>query len=119
MESLRPEVIGHFDLIRFHDVEYQERLRIGRIKDRIWRNLEKAKEIDSILDLNLRALEKGASEPYVTRSILEMASEIGVKCVPGDDSHGVATVGRHMERGIELLVEMGFGVEWLKPRGCD
>ncbi len=119
MEALRPEVIGHFDLIRMHDAEYHERLRVGQIKDRIWRNLEKVKEIDSILDLNLRALEKGASEPYVTRSILEMASEIGVKCVPGDDSHGVATVGRHLDRGIELLVEMGFGVEWPKPRGCD
>jgi histidinol-phosphatase (PHP family) len=119
MESLRPEVIGHFDLVRFHDADYHERLRVGQIKDRIWRNLEKAKEMDSILDLNLKAFEKGASEPYVSRSILEMASEIGVKCVPGDDSHGVATVGRHMARGIELIVEMGFGVEWPKPRGCD
>jgi histidinol-phosphatase (PHP family) len=118
MEALRPEVIGHFDLIRFHDADYHERFRVSEIKDRIWRNLEKAKEIDSILDLNLRALEKGASEPYVSRSILEMASEIGVKCVPGDDSHGVATVGRHLGRGIELLEETGYGVEWPKPRGC-
>lgn len=117
MESLRPEVIGHFDLIRFHDADYRERFRVSQIKDRIWRNLEKAKEIDSILDLNLRALEKGASEPYVSRSILEMASEIGVKCVPGDDSHGVASVGRHLDRGIELLAELGFEVEWPKPRG--
>lgn len=118
MEALRPEVIGHFDLIRFHDADYRQRVLVPEIQDRIRRNLEKAKEIDAILDLNLRALEKGASEPYITRSILQMAAEIGVKCAPGDDSHGVATVGGHMELGIELLRENGFTLDWPKPRGC-
>lgn len=116
MDALQPEVIGHFDLVRFHDPDYRARLRTKEIEDRVRRNLEKAKAIDAVLDLNLRAFVKGASEPYVTRSILEMAAEIGVKCAPGDDSHGVATVGGHMQRGIELLAETGFRLDWPKPR---
>jgi histidinol-phosphatase (PHP family) len=119
MGALKPAVIGHFDLIRMHDTDYVERLQIPVIKDRIRRNLARAKEIGAILDLNVRALEKGASEPYVTGSILEVALELGVPCVPGDDSHGVATVGRHLEVGISLLQSAGFDTDWPMPRGCS
>ena len=118
MELLNPEVVGHFDLIRMHDENYRERLEIPDIKNRIRRNLERAKDIGAILDFNLAALDKGASEPYVSRSILETALDIGVPCVPGDDSHGVITVGRHMETGIGLLEKMGFETDWPMPRGC-
>ncbi|MBT4100162.1 MAG: histidinol-phosphatase [Gemmatimonadetes bacterium] len=119
MGALKPAVIGHFDLIRMHDKDYVERLQMPVIKDRIRRNLNRAKEIGAILDLNVRALEKGASEPYVTGSILEVALELGVPCVPGDDSHGVATVGRHLEVGISLLQGAGFDTDWPMPRGCS
>ena len=87
VEELEPEVVGHFDLIRMHDRDYRQRLEIPKIKKRIRRNLEKIKALGSILDFNLRAFEKGGSEPYVSKSILEMALELGVPCVPGDDSH--------------------------------
>ncbi|MDP6983744.1 MAG: histidinol-phosphatase [Candidatus Latescibacteria bacterium] len=119
MGALEPEVIGHFDLIRMHDEDYVSRSQRPAIKERIRRNLERAKEIGALLDLNVRALEKGASEPYVTGSILEVAHELGVPCVPGDDSHGVATVGRHLDVGIARLQEYGFDTQWPRPRGCD
>ena len=119
MGALKPAVIGHFDLIRMHDKDYVERLQVPVVKDRVRRNLERAKEIGAILDLNVRALEKGASEPYVTGSILEVAHELGVPCVPGDDSHGVSTVGRHLEVGIALLQSAGFDTDWPRPRGCS
>ena len=118
VEELEPEVVGHFDLIRMHDKDYRQRLETPEIKERIWRNLEKIKDLGSILDFNLRALEKGGSEPYVSRSILEMALDLGVPCVPGDDSHGVAGVGLHLEKGIEILTQTGFSTDWQLPRGC-
>ena len=113
--ALRPKVIGHFDLIRMHDKDYRQRLEQPKIKERIRRNLELIKELGSILDFNLRAFEKGATEPYVSQSILQMALELGVLCAPGDDSHGVATVGLHLERGIEILQQTGFSTDWPVP----
>ena len=116
VEELEPEVVGHFDLIRMHDMNYRQRLEIPKIKERIRRNLEKIKDLGSILDFNLRAFEKGGSEPYVSKSILEMALDLGVPCVPGDDSHGVGGVGLHIERGIEILTQTGFSTDWQLPR---
>ncbi len=115
IEELEPEVVGHFDLIRMHDKDYRQRLEIPEVKKRIRRNLERIRDLGSILDFNLRALEKGGFEPYVSRSILEMALDIGVPCVPGDDSHGVAGVGLHLDKGIEILRQAGFSTEWQLP----
>ena len=115
LEALRPEVVGHFDLIRMHDPDYHDRLETPRIKERIVRNLEKIKEIDAILDFNVRAFEKGASEPYVTPSILKVALDLGIPCVPGDDSHRIAGVGLHLEKGIAILEQHGFSTDWPLP----
>ncbi len=115
LEVLQPEVVGHFDLIRMHDQDYHGRLERPEVKGRIRRNLERIKELESILDFNLRAFEKGGSEPYVSGSILEMAFELGIPCVPGDDSHGVAGVGLHVRRGIDILEQHGFSTAWPIP----
>jgi histidinol-phosphatase (PHP family) len=36
--------------------------------------------------------------------------------VPGDDSHGVAQAGAHVDAGIRLLESMGFDLHWPIPR---
>jgi histidinol-phosphatase (PHP family) len=112
---LKPGVVGHFDLVRLYDPDYPERMGRPDIAGKIERNLAAVKELGLILDLNMRALHKGAPEPYPTRSILEKALEMGITVVPGDDSHGVATVGKHIETGISLLNSMGAGTEWEPP----
>ena len=117
IKALNPEVVGHFDLIRMHDVDYRRRLETPEIKERIRRNLEKVRDLGSILDFNVSALKKGGSEPYVSKSILETALDLGVHCVPGDDSHGVAGVGLNLERGIGILEQCGFSTNWQIP-GC-
>ncbi len=115
LDALSPEVVGHFDLIRIHDPGYPDRLETLEIKDRILRNLEKVRELGSILDFNVRAFEKGATEPYVAPSILELALDLAIPCVPGDDSHGVAGVGLHVQKGIAILKEHGFSTDWPTP----
>ena len=117
LKVLKPEVVGHFDLIRMHDKDYHGRLGSPEVRERIRRNLERIKEQGSILDFNVRAFEKGGTEPYVSGPILEMALELGIPCVPGDDSHGVAGVGLHIEKGIEILEQYGFDTKWPVP-GC-
>lgn len=112
---LRPEVIGHFDLIRIFDPDYRERMGQEQVMVRIRRNLELIKEYDLILDFNLRALHKGASEPYVCEPILEMVHDYEIKIVPGDDSHGLSTVGNYFDQGVALLRAHGISTDWTKP----
>jgi histidinol-phosphatase (PHP family) len=40
---------------------------------------------------------------------------LGIAVVPGDDSHGVNSVGRNYERGIEVLRSLGHACEWQQP----
>ncbi len=116
IETLSPAVVGHFDLIRIFDDDYPETLKHPEIEQRIIRNLTLIKAKDLILDFNLRALKKGAKEPYVSRPILKQAQQMGIKVVPGDDSHGVSDIGINMAKGIEILKAMGFETaEWPKP----
>lgn len=115
LNLFRPAVVGHFDLIRIFDPGYKSRLQKPAIWQRIKRNLELIKEFDLILDLNLRALVKGADEPYISRPILELARGMDIAVVPGDDSHGVKSVAGYMDQGISLLTELGFSTQWRQP----
>jgi histidinol-phosphatase (PHP family) len=114
--ALRPEVVGHFDLIRIYDPDYRRRLELPEIWSRIRRNLDAVRELGLILDFNVRALGKGASEPYVSESILRLAVDLGIDLVPGDDSHGVATAGQHIEAGVDLLARAGARLDWRQPQ---
>jgi histidinol-phosphatase (PHP family) len=96
LQKLRPPVVGHFDLIRIYDPDYRLRLQNKSIWMRIVRNLKLIKQLDLILDFNLRSLLKGASEPYVSEAILEQVLQMGIKIAPGDDSHRLSSVGLNL-----------------------
>ena len=115
IEFCRPEVVGHFDLVRILDPDYRQRWDVPSIRERAYRNLDRIAELDLVLDYNVRALQKGQPEPYVSEPWLSRAVELGIAVVPGDDSHGVATVGSHIERGVELLRSAGACTEWRRP----
>ncbi len=115
VKLLKPAVVGHFDLIRLFDPDYKQRMKQPQIVKKIVRNLELIKELDLIMDFNLRSLLKGADEPYITASILSIASEMKIAVVPGDDSHGVSNVGKNMEVVPEILAKYGFSTQWKCP----
>ena len=115
IERLKPQVVGHFDLIRLFDPMYRRNLMYPEVLKRIKRNLELIRDLGLILDYNVAALKKGAFEPYLSRPILNQAFYLRIPVVPGDDSHGVATVGLHLEEGVRVLIEMGFKTRWRKP----
>lgn len=119
IEHLSPAVVGHFDLIRIHDADYSARLRQPEIARRVERNLQLIAQKGLLLDFNVRALAKGASEPYVSAPILKRAIELGIDLVPGDDSHGVASVGRGLDEGTRLLYEAGYHCNWRLPVGNE
>ena len=119
IRTLKPQVVGHFDLIRIFDDDYRQQLALPAVEQRILRNLELVKDLNLTLDCNVRALAKGASEPYPTRAILQQAVELEISIVPGDDSHGVDSVGDHIDEAIQLLQALGADTNWRKPTAFD
>jgi histidinol-phosphatase (PHP family) len=115
IHTLKPSVVGHFDLIRIFDPDYAVRLKTQAVWERICRNLEAVDRLGLILDLNVRSLLKGAHEPYPSRPILEKVREMGIPVCPGDDSHSVDTVGRHVTDGIRHLQSIGISTAWTPP----
>lgn len=116
IQSLRPEVVAHFDLIRIFDPDYTRRWRHPDIARRIQRNLELIARLDLILDFNVAALRKGASEPYLSGPLLDQAKSMGIAVVPSDDSHGAETAGAFLAEGIAILESRGIPLNWRKPK---
>ncbi len=114
---LRPRVVGHLDIIRIYDPKYRSRLTKPRIWEKIVRNLELIEQLDLILDFNLRPLSRGEDDPYLSAPILHKAGDMGIDIVPGDDSHGVDSIGAVMHRAIQMLQAAGISTAWRQPAG--
>lgn len=112
LHALNPQVVGHFDLIRLFDNDYPPRLRKPSIWQRIIRNLDYIQQTGAILDLNLRALKKGATEPYISAPILKEAIARDITILPGDDSHGVSSVGNYFKQAVETIRAAGGNTDW-------
>jgi histidinol-phosphatase (PHP family) len=108
LQEIRPEVVGHLDLIRLHDPDYLQTMTQPEVWGRIMRNLEWIRDAGAILDVNARALLKGQPEPYVCAPILDAAAKLGIGVAYGDDVHGVADVGCEFARVKELLAQRGI-----------
>ncbi|MBU8910994.1 MAG: histidinol-phosphatase HisJ [Desulfobacterales bacterium] len=115
IKTLKPFIIGHFDLIRIYDKDYKKRLLLPQINRKIQRNLKLIKSLNLVMDFNLRPLARGEKEPYITSSILKKAKEMEICVVPGDDSHSVNEAGRHVDKAIEILKAYGFKTQWPDP----
>ncbi|HSO21106.1 MAG TPA: histidinol phosphatase, partial [Desulfosarcina sp.] len=115
IRTLKPRVVGHLDVIRILDPDYRRRLVKPAIWDRIVRNRELIKRLDLILDFNLRPLSRGEAEPYLSAPILQKAVELGIDIVPGDDSHGIDSIGAAMHRAIRILRSAGVDTDWRRP----
>lgn len=118
LKALKPAVVGHFDLVRIFDDNYEATLQLPAVAERVDRNLDFMYQESLILDYNLRGLHKG-NEPYPSRDILNQAVAKGVAIAPGDDSHGVASVGHRYEEALAMLAEAGVTGPWPRPRLID
>jgi histidinol-phosphatase (PHP family) len=118
LHELKPSVVGHLDLIRKFDDDYLNTLELPAVWSRVERNLSYIAEQGFILDFNLRGFDK-TTEQYPSLPVLKLALQLGIAVVPGDDSHGVSSVGRNFERGIELLQSLGHACQWQKPMLFD
>ena len=115
LQVLSPRVVGHLDIIRIYDPDYRSRLVKPAIWKKIVRNLTLIKQQGLILDFNLRPLLRGEAEPYLSAPILHQARDMKIDVVPGDDSHGVDSIGVAMPKAIQMLQLAGLSTVWRKP----
>jgi len=111
IRELKPEVIGHFDLIRIYDPDYKKTLARKEIQDKIVRYLSLIQKEDLVLDFNTRALFKQAAEPYISDSLLELIKKMDIRILPGDDSHSAEQAGMFVDNALEILREKGISID--------
>lgn len=100
MQSLQPQVIGHFDLIRIHRPHFPLSTKIWQ---KIKRNLAYAISYDALFEMNARAFKKLLTEPYPQSEILAVLLALGGKITLGDDSHHPDEVGLNFDRLLAFL----------------
>ena len=115
IRDLHPFIVGHFDLIRIYDPDFEARMADPEIDKRIRRNLSLVKDLGLVLDFNLRPLAKGGNAPYLMPSILPKAKKMGIPAVPGDDAHSKEQAGMFVDRAVRTLKNMGFSTNWPEP----
>jgi len=73
LRSLKPRVVGHFDLIRLLSENPERNVREWEeVWEKVVRNLEIVKEYGGWLECNTSALRKELGEPYPARGIAEV-----------------------------------------------
>ena len=60
-------------------------------------------------------MSKGNDEPYISKPLLQFAVNENISIVPGDDSHGVSSVGANWEQGIDAIKACGGDLHWVNP----
>ncbi|HOT49875.1 MAG TPA: histidinol-phosphatase [Candidatus Hydrogenedentes bacterium] len=109
VRALRPEVVGHLDVIRKYARPHGP-VDTPAIRDAADGALEAIRDAGSILDINTAAYRKGFDTPYPAPWLLERAvHHFGIGVCFGDDSHGVAQVGAGILEARAYLLDHGVG----------
>lgn len=117
VDTLKPEIVGHIDLIRKFDSPVEE--FSPPVMREIERVLEAAHAAGAALDVNCGAFRRGYGPVYPLPSILKRARAMGLRVTLGDDSHGVATVGVGLDACLAAIAEAGFShVSCLEREGA-
>lgn len=100
IKEIKPEVIGHFDLIRIFAGDYEPS---SRVMEAIRRNIEAGVSYGALFEVNSRAYKKGFLQPYPQKSILNMLADLGASATLGDDSHGPEDIGLYYSETVAVL----------------
>lgn len=113
LTTLKPPVVGHFDLIRLLSDDPGQQMRgwgSGKVWRQICRNLEVVADYGGLLEINSAALRKGLSEPYPTSEICSAWMDLrgGGDFVLSDDSHGIEQVAVCYRQVQDFLCGIGL-----------
>ncbi len=102
--TLKPEVIGHLDVIRKLAPAPCDTPAIRRAAGAA---LEVIREHGCIIDVNTAGYRKGHGTPYPAPWLVLQARDMGIPFCFGDDSHAPDHVGLGIDRAREYLLENG------------
>ncbi|KAI9736360.1 MAG: histidinolphosphatase [Cirrosporium novae-zelandiae] len=109
LKALKPQVVGHFDLIRLKSVDPNGSFkRWNGVWKKIVRNLEFVATYGGMLELNSASLRKGMDEPYPKGEICETFVEKGGRFCFSDDSHAVEQVGLNYGKVVQFIEKFGI-----------
>ncbi|HOC69371.1 MAG TPA: histidinol-phosphatase [Candidatus Hydrogenedentes bacterium] len=118
VSNLRPEVIGHFDIVRKgFPIECEKELYTPRAKAAAEEALEAMRQFNCILDINTAGYRKGSPFPYPAPVYVQLARDLGIPVCFGDDSHDARQVGEGIEQAREYLLSMGINRIMTLERG--
>ncbi|MFN4033143.1 MAG: histidinol-phosphatase [Fimbriimonadales bacterium] len=108
-QAVRPEVIGHLDLVRLKATRLgvSEQVSTSRVRQAVEQALEAIRAVGARVEVNTSALRKGLDQPYPADWIVQMGARMGVQFCIGDDSHRPAQVGFGLDAAREHLLRNG------------
>ena len=118
VEALRPDVVGHFDVIRKLGWKYGD-VATPAIRRAAEDALDCVRRHACILDLNTGGYRKGFGTPYPDVWVVERARDMGISFALGDDSHAPEDVGEGFQQGRQYLLEHGIKTVTVLQRGGD
>ncbi|GBL51657.1 hypothetical_protein [Candidozyma auris] len=115
LKMLKPEVVGHFDLIRLFRVNDLDETTGKMLSDvniqnewpDVWqlieRNVKFAISYGALFELNSAALRKGWDSPYPKSDICLLIKNLAGKFCLSDDSHKYEQIGLNYHKAWEYL----------------
>src|SRR5262249_13603506 len=115
VETLRPEVVGHVDLIRrFEAPDFRFSEEALQHAERV---LEAALAAGSAIEVNAAPVRRGFGPVYPGPQVLARARQMGVPATLGDDSHGPDGVGVCLDACLQAIAAAGYAsVHYLTRR---
>jgi histidinol-phosphatase (PHP family) len=106
VQTLRPEVVGHVDLIRrFEAPDFRFSVQSMQHAERV---LDAALASGSALEVNAAPFRRGFGPVYPGPQVLARARLLGVPVTLGDDSHGPDGVGVGLDACLEAIAAAGY-----------
>jgi len=97
------DVVGHIDLIKVFKF-----MPNTPIEELARPSLQAIKQANMVLEINPAGLRKPIKEQYPSRTLLEMAFEMGIDITFGSDAHAIDQVGFKYDEVVALAKEIGF-----------
>lgn len=127
VETLQPDIVGHFDLIKLNllrhpELGYPDTLKAHEKRECLEAGhaaLEAVRANNCILDLNTAGWRKNLNEPYPSMYWMEQAKMLKIPFCFGDDSHRVSDVGAGIMAARQVLLSFGISTITVLAREGD
>ena len=110
IETQNPEVIGHLDKIKMHNMERYFSQKDSWYQTLIEETLKQIKKQNAVLEINTRGIYKGrCKELFPSERILLRAQKMGIPMMLSSDAHHPDELKGAFTQAIEILKNIGIG----------